>query len=168
MRETRSAQSSIFDFYSQHEHGVMLKQISCLLDNHHQLLDFLSADLIDKACQKTGSCGLSVESVLRCLVLKQILNISYEKLAFHLCDSITYRTFTRLSASQYPSRAGLQSVIRKIKPETLQQINQWLCVQWQQRGIIDCKQVRIDSTVVDANIAPLEIFYFAIPSQNSD
>jgi len=154
MRETRSAQSSIFDFYSDHEHGVMLNQLSCLLDDHPQLLEMLSADLIDKSRQQTGCCGLSVESVFRCLLLKQILNISYEKLAFHLSDSITYRTFTRLSANQYPSRAGLQSAIRKIGPETLQQINEWLCVQWQQQGIIDCKQLRIDSTVVEANIAP--------------
>jgi len=154
MRETRSAQSSIFDFYSEHEHGVMLHKLSCFLDDHTQLLEFLSADLIDKSCQQTGCCGLSVESVLRCLLLKQMLNISYEKLAFYLSDSLTYRTFTRLRANQYPSRAGLQSVIRKISPESLEQINQWLCLQWQQQGIIDCTQLRIDSTVVEANIAP--------------
>jgi len=154
MRETRSAQCSIFDFYSEHEHGVTLSKLSSLLDDHTQLLDFLSTDLIDKSCQQTGSCGLSVESVFRCLLLKQMLNISYEKLAFHLSDSMTYRTFARLAANQYPSRAGLQSVIRKIRPKTLQQVNQWLCIQWQQKGILDCKQVRIDSTVVQADIAP--------------
>jgi len=131
----------------------MLKKLSRLLDDHPQLLEYLSADLINKSCQQSGCCGLSVETVLRCLLLKQILNISYEKLAFHLSDSITYRTFARLALNQYPSRSGLQSVIRKIKPATLQQINQWLCVQWQQEGIIDCKKVRIDSTVVDAIIA---------------
>jgi len=154
MRETRSAQSSIFDFYSEHEHGVMLSQLSSLLDDRPQLLEFLSADLIDKSCQRTGCCGLSVESVFRCLLLKQTLNISYEKLAFHLSDSITYRTFARLCANQYPSRAGLQSVIRKISPESLQQINEWLCVQWQHQGIVDSQQLRIDSTVVEATIAP--------------
>jgi len=144
----------------------MLNQLSCLLDDHPQLLEMLSADLIDKSRQQTGCCGLSVESVFRCLLLKQILNISYEKLAFHLSDSITYRTFTRLSANQFPSRAGLQSAIRKIGPETLQQINEWLCVQWQQQGIIDCKQLRIDSTVVEANIA-FAVFYAKEPEKQA-
>ena len=131
----------------------MLSELSCLLDDHDQLLEILSSDLIDQSRQQTGCRGLSVESVFRCLLLKQMLNISYEKLAFHLSDSITYRTFTRLAAHQHPSRAGLQSVIRKTRPETLQQINQWLCVQWQQQGIIDYKHLRIDSTIVEADIA---------------
>lgn len=132
----------------------MLSQLSNILDNHCQLLALLSADLINPTCQQTGSTGLSIESVFRCLLLKQILGISYEKLSFHLSDSTTYRTFARLTPNQFPSRAGLQAVIRKIRPETLQQINQRLCVQWQQEGIIDNKQLRIDSTVVEANIAP--------------
>lgn len=132
----------------------MLNQLSCLLDKHRQLLEFLSTDLIDSTCQQTGCRGLSVESVFRCLLLKQILNISYQKLSFHLSDSITYRSFARLEANQQPSRAGLQSVIRKISPETLEKISQWLCVRWKEQGIIDCSYLRIDSTVVEANIAP--------------
>ena len=153
MRETRSVQLSIFDSVSKHEHGLMLDQLSMELDEHSQILDLLSVDLIDKTRKQTGSCGLSVESIFRCLLLKQILNISYERLSFHLSDSATYRTFARLAMNQYPSRAGLQSVIREIRPETLQQINELLCVQWHDRGHIDSTQVRIDSTVVDANIA---------------
>jgi len=154
LRETHSVQTSIFDSYSKHEHGVLLNKLSNVLDNHDQLLVLLSVDLIDSRRRKTGSCGLSVETIFRCVLLKQILSVSYEKLSFHLSDSVTYRTFTRLAPHQYPSRAGLQSVIRQIKPETLEQINEWLCVQWQQEGIIDSTQLRIDSTVVEANIAP--------------
>lgn len=153
MRKVRDAQASIFDFYAEHEHGTTLKNLSKILDNHGSTLELLSADLIDPSRKQTGCCGLTVESIFRALLLKQMLNISYEKLAFHLSDSATYRSFTRLTRNQYPSRAGLQSVIRRIKPETLQRINEQLCIHWQREGIIDTKQVRIDSTVVEAPIA---------------
>jgi IS5 family transposase len=59
-------------------------------------------------------------------VLRQQLGFSYEQLAFHLSDSVTYRTFTRLPAHLSPSRSCLQSTIRSIKPETLEQAHQVL------------------------------------------
>lgn len=154
MRETRSVQPSIFDFYSEHEHGNMLANLSQLLDAHLPLLDILRLDLIEKDCQRCGRCGLSVESVLRCLLLKTILQISYEKLAFYLSDSATYRCFARLSSQQFPTRSGLQSSVRKIRPETLEQIHALLCIQWQEQGLLNTNKIRIDSTVVEAAIAP--------------
>ena len=51
----------------------------------------LGADLIDKAALPVGRMGLSAERVLRCLLLKQQLRISYKQLAFHLSDSVTCR-----------------------------------------------------------------------------
>lgn len=153
MRETRNAQSSIFDFYSEHEHGVMLANLSDLLDTHESIVDVFQQDLVYEGCHQTGRCGLSVESVLRCLLLKAILQVSYKKLAFYLSDSATYRTFARLSPEQHPSRSGLQSTIRKIKPQTLQKIHECLCIDWHQKGLIKTDKIRIDSTVVESDIA---------------
>lgn len=154
MRESRAVQSSIFDSYSQNEHGQMLCSLSDLLDKHPQILPLLEQDLINPGIQKTGRCGLSVESIFRCLVLKTILQISYKKLAFYLSDTASYRCFARLSGNQFPSRSGLQSGIRKISPETLEAIHELLCFEWYQQGDIDDSKVRIDSTVVEADIAP--------------
>ena len=154
MRETRTVQLSIFDSYSQHDHGVMFSELSQLLDEHPQVLDLLRADLIDPSRRATGCNGLSVDSVFRCLLLKRILGVSYEQLSFHLSDSNTYRCFARIPGGRNPSRAGLQSVIRKIRPQTLEQIHELLCIQWHEQGLIDDDQIRIDSTVVEAHIAP--------------
>ena len=154
MRESRAVQSSIFDFYSQNEHSQMLCALSDLLDKHVAILPELEQDLSGTTVPLTGRCGLSVESVFRCMVLKMILQISYRKLAFYLSDSPSYRCFARLSASQFPGRSSLQSGIRKIRPETLQKIHQLLCSQWHEDGFIDDTKVRIDSTVVEADIAP--------------
>ncbi len=154
MRETRVAQASIFENYSEHELGVGLKSLSDLLDRHPEILSLIDKDLVNKSASNVGRCGLSVESIFRCLLLKQRLRISYEHLSFHLSDSPTYRTFARLAHDSTPSRSGLQSTIRRIKPETLAAIHEALSQGWLQHGILSMEKLRIDSTVVASNIAP--------------
>jgi IS5 family transposase len=47
MRETRNAQASIFEHYSDHEYGVRLRKLSEVLDRHPEILELVAADLID-------------------------------------------------------------------------------------------------------------------------
>lgn len=154
MRETRNAQVSIFEHYSNHEYGVRLRKLSEVLDRQPEILELVAADLIDASVSAVGRTGLSAESVLRCLVLRQQLGFSYEQLAFHLSDSVTYRTFTRLPAHLSPSRSCLQSTIRSIKPETLELAHQVLTRNLMHQGVISMDKLRIDSTVVASHIAP--------------
>lgn len=154
MRETRNAQASIFEHYSNHEYGVRLRKLSEVLDRQPEILELVAADLIDASVSAVGRTGLSAESVLRCLVLRQQLGFSYEQLAFHLSDSVTYRTFARLPAHLSPSRSCLQSTIRSIKPETLALAHQVLTRNLMYQGVISMDKLRIDSTVVASNIAP--------------
>jgi transposase, IS5 family len=51
-----------------------------------------------------------------------------------------------------PSLSGLQSVIRKIKPETLEAIHKIISVNIFREGTISLEKIRIDSTVVKSNI----------------
>lgn len=154
MRETRIAQTSIFDRYAEHEYGRQLEQLSLLLDDHPEILELIGRDFDKADVASTGACGLSIESIFRCLVLKQITQLSYQKLAFHLCDSATYRTFARLKVKQSPSKSALQATVRRVRPETLSQIHQLLMSDWLAQGALSLDALRIDSTVVDANIAP--------------
>ncbi|UQG62205.1 ISNCY family transposase [Marinobacter sp. M3C] len=154
MRETRNAQASIFEEYSNHEYGVRLRKLSEVLDRQPEILELVAADLIDVSVSAVGRTGLSAESVLRCLVLRQQLGFSYEQLAFHLSDSVTYRTFTRLPAHLSPSRSCLQSTIRSIQPETLERAHQVLTRNLLDTGMASLDKLRIDSTVVASNIAP--------------
>ncbi len=120
MREARIAQASLFDNYSKHEFGARLKSLSDVLDDHPEILTIIERDLVTSSVKRVGRNGLSVDTIFRCLLLKQQLGVSYEQLSFHLSDSITYRTFTRLSDDVSPSRSGLQSTIRSIKPQVLE------------------------------------------------
>lgn len=153
MRETRDAQASIFDFYAKHETGQELRRLSELLDEHPILVHLVEQDFDKKNVASTGARGLSLESILRCLVLKQMLRISYKKLAFHLSDSPTFRTFARLRDGRSPSRSALQATIRRISPDTLRNLNQQLMLHWIEDQKLSIDSLRIDSTVVDSNIA---------------
>ena len=153
MRKARVAQASIFESYSKHELGVRLKLLSDLLDQHPDILSLVTPDLVDESVANVGRDGLSAESIFRCLLLKQQLGLSYEQLSFHLSDSITYRSFARLAHDSTPSRSGLQSTIRRIKPETLATIHEMLSQNWLEQGILSMEKLRIDSTVVASNIA---------------
>lgn len=154
MRETRVAQASIFENYSEHEFGRRLELMSNLLDKYPEILPLIAKDLVGNASMSGGRTGLSVESIFRCLLLKQQLRVSYEQLAFHLSDSVTYRTFARLPNHLSPRRSTLQSTIRQITPATLEKVQLTLSKKWVEDGTISTDKLRIDSTVVASDIAP--------------
>lgn len=154
MRETRNAQASIFDFYSEHDKGKQFKNLSDVLDQHPEILALIEQDFSKHDVASTGARGLSLESIFRCLILKLILSVSYRKLEFALSDSPTYRSFARLRGAQSPSRSALQATLRRMSPGTLQKINQLLMSRWVDQGDLSLDRLRIDSTVVDSNIAP--------------
>lgn len=133
---------------------VRLQQLSNVLDDYPEILPIIEKDLIDKTKKPIGRKGLTVENIFRCLLLKQQLQVSYEQLAFHLSDSTSYRTFVRLPDQLNPSRSGLQSTIRCIKPETLDEVNKTLSATMLQKGVISMEKIRVDSTVVKSNITP--------------
>lgn len=153
MRETRTVQASIFDFYARHEFGDFLERLSCLLDEHTELLVVLESDFIGEDVQATGRKGLSVESIFRCLLLKQITGASYDKLAFHLTDSQSYRTFARLDRDCYPGKSTLCQNIRRLRPQTLRAVFEQLSLSAFNAGMMATRVMRVDSTVVKSNIA---------------
>lgn len=154
MRKTHDAQLSIIESFSQHEIGIRLQALSILLDDFPQFITLVHQNLTHDDTRATGSNGLSSENILRCLILKQTFQMSYELLAFHLSDSASYRAFARLPLGKFPSRSGLQACIRAIQPETLQQINEQLITHWLGQGVADIAHLRIDSTVVRSHITP--------------
>ena len=66
------------------------------LDKNLDLLEWVAADVKNRNVEKTGRKGLRIDSVLRCALLKQYRQLSYEDLVFCLMDSSACRTFARL------------------------------------------------------------------------
>src|SRR6187431_2456760 len=149
MRQDRTVQASLFDRFAQHEIGCELKKASKWLDEHPALLGLVAADLRRDGVQETGRHGLPAEAVLRCALLKQYRQLSYEELAFHLEDSSSFRAFARLPLSLCPKKSVLQKTISLIRAETWEQINRCLLTDAKRERIERGTVVRIDSTVCE-------------------
>jgi IS5 family transposase len=150
MRQERTVQASIFDLFATHEIGHELKAMSQWLDEHRDLLGLVARDLVQVGVKATGRQGLPVEAVLRCALLKQYRQLSYQELAFHLEDSASFRAFARLPLSWSPQKSVLQRTISAVRSETWEQINRVLLSSARQAKLEDGAVVRLDSTVTAA------------------
>ncbi|MEH6473966.1 MAG: ISNCY family transposase [Halopseudomonas sp.] len=152
MRQKRTVQSSIFDVYADHDIGRELKAMSDWLDAHCEILEWVTEDLCRPKSQNTGRIGLSAESILRCAILKQYRQLSYEELAFFLEDSLSLQAFARLPLSIRPKKSALQLGISAIRDESWERINRLILKVARQEKIEGGRMVRVDSTVTQAPI----------------
>jgi IS5 family transposase len=146
MRQERIIQASIFDVFAPHEIGRELRAMSQWLDQHRELLVLVGADLRRDGLKPTGRHGLPAEAVLRCAVLKQYRQLSYEELAFHLQDSASFRAFARLPVNWCPKKSVLHKTISAVRAETWEQINRVLLASARMEKIESGSAMRLDST----------------------
>ena len=152
MRKKRTIQTSIFHLFADYEIGHELKTMSDGLDTHPKVLDWVEADLQPIPVTGRGRQGLPVESVLRCAILKQYRQVSYDELAFYLIDSYSFQAFARLPQTILPKKAVLQQTISRISEATWEKINHVLLGHAQTDGLERGQVIRIDSTATDATI----------------
>ena len=150
MRQERTVQATIFEVFAGHEIGCELKAISQWLDRQSTLASLVAGDLRRHGVRETGRRGLPVETVLRCALLKQQRQLSYEELAFHLEDSASFRAFARLPLSWSPKRSVLHQTISAIRPQTWEAVNRAVLASAKQDKLESGATVRIDSTVIAA------------------
>jgi IS5 family transposase len=152
MRQERTVQATIFEVFARHEIGCELKAISQWLDRQRALVSLAAGDLRRHGPRETGRRGLPAEAVLRCALLKQQRQLSYEELAFHLEDSASFRAFARLPLAWSPKKSVLHQTISAIRPETWEAVNRALLASAKQDKLESGATVRVDSTVTAALI----------------
>jgi len=151
MRLNRTAQPSIFQPEEVvHPLGAHLERASAWLDEHPELLDMISRCGAGSA--SCGRRGLTCETILRCAVLIHLMGYSYRELEFMLVDSASTKRFARIDPLHPPKKSALQSAVGAIDAATWEAINRVLVQDAKQQGIESATQVRIDSTVTDADI----------------
>ncbi|WED21122.1 ISNCY family transposase [Vibrio sp. JC009] len=154
MRETHNPQISIFEFYGEHETGQQLKNISERLDAIPAILDIATNAIFTSGAKQTGRKGLTVDTIVRAALLKQMMGLTYDELSFYLQDSLSYSSFARVDSSIRYSGSCLQSCISKIDAASWEAINRLLLSDAAAKGIEKGRMVRIDSTVTETHISP--------------
>ena len=129
-----------------------LQQISDILDATPTVMDLVFQDLVKTHRPDTGREGLTAEQVLRCAILTQYRELTYEELAFHLEDSDAFRSFSRLEMGQYPSKSILQENIKAIREETWGAIHRDILSYAMREKVEKGRTVRVDSTAVETDI----------------
>ena len=152
MRKKWDEQASIFHILPRNKIARELEAISTILDTQPQILDRIYEDLLRVRLADTGREGMSAEQVLRCAILKQYRNLTYEELAFHLEDSQSFRAFAKMRMGQYPSSSTLQENIKGLSAESWETVQQAILGYAESQGLEKGRSARIDSTMVETNI----------------
>jgi IS5 family transposase len=150
----RHEQLSLTQPWIDHSHARELEEISRILDEEAGIAERVGQDLVRGVKNPaTGARGMSGDQVLRVMVVKQMNGFSYEELHFHLIDSASYRTFCRFGVLEdVPAKSTVAENVKKVRAETLEEINRLLVKRAAKEGVEKGRKVRVDSTVVEANI----------------
>ena len=129
-----------------------MQAISRIIDDNPAIVDLAHNCLVDSEKKDTGRKGLTVDSVVRAALLKQMMGLSYQELSFYLQDSVSYNNFAQIDAQEGLSPTSLQYCIKHIDANTLEDINRLLLLDSKDKGVEKGRMVRIDSTVTETNI----------------
>jgi IS5 family transposase len=152
MRKKRNPQTTIFEVLGKHPGPRELERMANILATNSDMLDQAYADLLKKSRHDTGRQGMTAEQVVRCALLKQLRELSYDDLAYYLADSHSFRSFVPFEPGNYPAKSTLQENIKTLGEEAWLAIHQFLLVYAQQAKIESGRKIRLDSTAIQTDI----------------
>src|SRR5215207_4718646 len=118
-------------------------------------LDVLLSDpaLLGRAVLTDGRPTIAIETSVRLMVLKQRYRWGYRSLVAEVSDSIHLRRFCRISLSErVPDESTVRKLTRRIGPETVSEMTRALIVTATREKRFRPRAVRIDSTVIEADV----------------
>jgi IS5 family transposase len=100
-----------------------------------------------------GRPTIAMETFIRLMVLKQRYRWGYRTLVAEVSDSIQLRRFCRISLSErVPDESTVRKLVRRLGAETVSEITRALISQATRERRFRVRAVRIDSTVVEADV----------------
>lgn len=101
-----------------------------------------------------GRPSIPMETYLRLMFLKDYLDVGYQRLRDLVVGSVTFQMFARIGLGErVPDASTLKRITKRCGPGPVAELNQRLLGSAQAVGLVDLSRVRVDTTVVDANIA---------------
>jgi IS5 family transposase len=102
----------------------------------------------------TGRPTIPIETYLRLMYLKHRYGLGYETLCREVADSFTWRRFCRIAVDgRVPDPSTLMKLTKRLGPGLLDELNHELLALAVQRRVIRSRRLRVDSTVVEADIS---------------
>jgi len=92
------------------------------------------------------------EVALRMLILKHVRNWSYEILEREVRANVVYRSFCRVGMEKVPDAKTLVRLGQVIGAETIAELQDRIVALAQERGVIQGRRMRVDTTVVETNV----------------
>jgi IS5 family transposase len=144
--------------------GLIVEEVGELWEDWMRQADALLADaqLVDRVYQALarrwpqsrtrGRKGTPAEVVLRLLLLKHMRNWSYAVLEREVRANLVYRQFTRVGAHKVPDAKTLGKLGLALGPEVIEQLHERVVAIAQEKGIVQGRRLRVDTTVVETNI----------------
>ncbi len=106
-----------------------------------------------RAVLTDGRPTIAMESYVRLMVLKQRYRWGYRTLVSEVSDSIHLRRFCRIALSErVPDESTVRKLTRRIGPETVNEVTRVLIVKATRERRFRARAVRIDSTVIEADV----------------
>jgi IS5 family transposase len=106
-----------------------------------------------RAVLTEGRPTIAMETFVRLMVLKQRFRWGYRTLVAEVSDSIHLRRFCRISLTErVPDESTVRKLARRIGPETVAELTRALIVQATREKRFRPRAVRIDSTVIEADV----------------
>jgi IS5 family transposase len=99
-----------------------------------------------------GRKGTPAEIVIRLMVLKHVRGWSYETLEREVRANMVYRMFTRIGAEKVPDAKTMGKLGQALGPEVVEDVHARLVGIARERKIVRGRKLRVDTTVVEANI----------------
>jgi len=125
-----------------------LTQVDKLLDDERFFAPFR-----ERFCTRMGRPTIAVSTYLRMMYLKHRYQLGYEVLVKEISDSFAWRRFCHLSLDDHvPDSTTLIKLTHKYGEGTVRALNDTLVLKLKERKIVRGRKLRIDTTVVEADI----------------
>jgi transposase, IS5 family len=100
-----------------------------------------------------GRPSIPIETYLRLMFLKARSGLGYERLCVEVSDSLSWRRFCRIGLeASVPDESTIRKITRRCGPELIEALNAQLLAGAHERGEVDLERVRVDTTVIEADI----------------
>jgi transposase, IS5 family len=99
-----------------------------------------------------GRAQTPAETVLRLLLLKHVRNWSFDTLEREVTLNLAYREFVRIGLNKVPDAKTLARIAQALGGEVIEKLHQRLVGLAQERGVVQGRKMRVDTTVVETNI----------------